>query len=202
MEVKLERLIEKIKEEGVTEGRKISQELIEKSKQEAKEIVNQAKQEAERIVNQAKQEATQLKKNAEMTIRQVSRDVVLALKEQLIHLCDNIFKQEVSKILTPDFLKELIIKIVTNWWERENVPLEILVSKEDKQKLEELLFVQLKQKAKNEIIVRINENVRKGFRIGVQGEDVYYDFSEESIWEALKSLLSPTLLRILEEKSG
>jgi len=202
MEVKLERLIEKIKEEGVTEGRKISQELIEKSKQEAKEIVNQAKQEAERIVNQAKQEATQLKKNAEMTIRQVSRDVVLALKEQLIHLCDNIFKQEVSKILTPDFLKELIIKIVTNWWERENVPLEILVSKEDKQKLEELLFVQLKQKAKNEIIVRINENVRKGFRIGVQGEDVYYDFSDESIWEALKSLLSPTLLRILEEKSG
>ncbi|OQX85432.1 MAG: hypothetical protein B6D55_07445 [Candidatus Omnitrophica bacterium 4484_70.2] len=202
MEVKLERLIEKIKEEGVTKGRKISQELIEKSKQEAKEIVNQAKQEAERIVNQAKQEATQLKKNAEMTIRQVSRDVVLALKEQLIHLCDNIFKQEVSKILTPDFLKELIIKIVTNWWERENVPLEILVSKEDKQKLEELLFVQLKQKAKNEIIVRINENVRKGFRIGVQGEDVYYDFSEESIWEALKSLLSPTLLRILEEKSG
>ncbi len=202
MEVKLERLIEKIKEEGVTEGRKISQELIEKSKQEAKEIVNQAKQEAERIVNQAKQEATQLKKNAEMTIRQVSRDVVLALKEQLIHLCDNIFKQEVSKILTPEFLKELIIKIVTNWWERENVPLEILVSKEDKQKLEELLFVQLKQKAKNEIIVRINENVRKGFRIGVQGEDVYYDFSEESIWEALKSLLSPTLLRILEEKSG
>jgi len=202
MEVKLERLIEKIKEEGVTEGRKISQELIEKSKQEAKEIVNQAKQEAERIVNQAKQEATQLKKNAEMTIRQVSRDVVLALKEQLIHLCDNIFKQEVSKILTPEFLKELIIKIVTNWWQRQNVPLEILVSKEDKQKLEELLFVQLKQKAKNEIIVRINENVRKGFRIGVQGEDVYYDFSEESIWEALKSLLSPTLLRILEEKSG
>jgi len=202
MEVKLERLIEKIKEEGVAEGRKISQELIEKSKQEAKEIVNQAKQEAERIVNQAKQEATQLKKNAEMTIRQVSRDVVLALKEQLIRLCDNIFKQEVSKILTPDFLKELIIKIVTNWWQRQNVPLEILVSKEDKQKLEELLFVQLKQKAKNEIIVRINENVRKGFRIGVQGEDVYYDFSDESIWEALKSLLSPTLLRILEEKSG
>ena len=69
-------------------------------------------------------------------------------------------------------------------------------------KLEGLLFKALKKELKESVTIRIGHGMTKGFRIGVKGEDVYYDISDESIAALLKSFLNPGLNAIVDPQAG
>lgn len=197
MEVKLENLIEKIKKEGVVEAQKVSEETIENAKEEAAKIVSNAKEEAAGLIEKAKREAEQFKNNSENALRQAGRDLVLKLKDQLVKLFDRVLKRSVVEELSPEFLKDLIVKIVNNWSVDKNSSLEIIVSSKDKQKLEELILSSFKKEAENTITVKTSNNVTKGFRIGIKGENAHYDFTDDSILESLKELMSPNISKVL-----
>lgn len=199
MEANLQQLIEKIKAEGVVEAKKKSQEIIQKSKKEAQKIIHTAKREAEKIKQQAEKDANQEINNAEAAIQQSMRDVILTVREKLIKLFDAVLKRNISESMAPEFLKDLIIGIINKWTPGEEESFEVLVNKEDKQELEKLLFSQLREEAKKEIEIKVSENITKGFRIGLKGENVYYDFSDESIAESLKELTTPTVTKILNK---
>ena len=196
MEAKLENLIEKIKQDGVEEAERQSKEIIAKAKNEASEIVNSAKNKAKEIAQEAEKEAEKFKQNAESAIQQAARDLVLLLKERIRTLFDSLFKMNVSETFSIDFLKELIVKIVVNWG--QDSTLEVLVSDADKQKLQELVFSSLKKELRNTIILKTDNRIHKGFRIGIKGEEVYYDLTDEGILEFLKQFLSPSLSEILD----
>ncbi|RKY86561.1 hypothetical protein DRP98_00045 [candidate division KSB1 bacterium] len=200
MEVKLENLIEKIKKEGVEQAQKTSEEIINDAKQKAASIIDDAKQQANKIIEEAKQKATKLQRQGESALQQASRDTLLLVKERLIALFDKVFKKEISNALSPDFTQQLI-KTIVEQWARDSQK-EILVSKEDKEKIQELLFSSLKEELKNSIIIKVSDRISKGFRIGIKGEDVYYDFTDESITECLKEFVSPSLKEILNKKNG
>lgn len=198
MEVKLESLIEKIKRDGVGEARKASGELIKNAQEQAAKVIDDARIKAANLIEEAEKEAVGFEKNAEDAIKQAGRDLVLNLKEELTKLFDRILKRDFSEHLTPEFLKQLIVKIIDNWSPGENSSLEIITSSQDKKKLEELLFSHFKDEAKNTITIKASSNIDKGFRIGIKGEDVHYDFSDESILESLKEILTPSISRILD----
>lgn len=200
MDVKLENLIEKIKEEAVEEARKSADELLKKTEQEAKSMINDAEKEAKHIIEDAKQKGAKFQENAELAIQQAARDSELLLKEKFTAMCDNVFKKEVSGVLEPDFLKKLILKIIDQW--AGDPQMEISVNKEDTEKLEKLLKESLKGELKKSITIRPSSDIADGFRIGLKGGDVYYDFSGESISELLKMFLNPRIKKILENKNG
>jgi len=202
MDIKLESLIEKIKKDGVEQAQRTSQEITEKANQDAAAIIDKAKGEAQRLLDEGKKNVAKLRSNAEKSIQQAARDLTLTLKEQLISLFDRLLKRKISQELSPDFLKELIVKIVDKWSSEKKEVMQILVSEKDKKKLEELLFQEFKEEAKNKIDIKISKTIQKGFRIGIKGENVYYDFTDESILEALKEFLSPSLASILNINNG
>ena len=94
MDVKLESLIAKIKQDGIDEAKKNSQDVIKKARLEAEVIVKEAEAQAKRIEEQAKASAAKLKSNSEDSLKQASRDLVLALTGELIALFDRLLKQE------------------------------------------------------------------------------------------------------------
>lgn len=200
MDVKLENLIEKIKKEGIEEAQETSEEIINKAKQEAASIINQRKKEAEKIIGDAKHQALQFQKNAELAVQQAARDTELVLKERLTDLFDRVFKKAVSNTLTPDFLNQLILKIVNKWVDSPNT--EITLNENDKEKLEKLLFQSLEGELQESITIRASSNIAKGFRIGLKDGQVYYDFSDESIADVLKTFLNPRLREIMDKKNG
>ncbi|MBC7185870.1 MAG: hypothetical protein H5U38_02440, partial [Calditrichaeota bacterium] len=110
-------------------------------------------------------------------------------------LFDRVFKREVAQTLTPEFLSQLIQHLLSQW--ARDGAAEVVVSAEDKEKLEALLFAGLRQQLRDGLVLRVGDSVGKGFRIGLRGEEVYYDFSDESIAEVLKSFLNPTLQALL-----
>lgn len=202
MDVKLESLIAKIKQDGIEEARKASEDIIEKAKAEAEAIVKEAKVKAKRIEEQAKTSAAKLKSNSEDSLKQASRDLVLALKQELIALFGRILKQKCGEALSAEFMTGLITKIIDKWSPGDSAAWEVSVSKADKEKMAKLLTASLKKEAKAIIEVKVSKAIDKGFRIGIKGEDLHYDFTDQSILEALKEFLNPSLSAILDANNG
>ncbi len=202
MEVKLDSLIEKIKQDGLDEAKRVSEEIIGKARKDAADIIAQSQNQSRQIIEQARQEAAKLKSNAEDALRQAARDLTLSLRQKIIDLMDQLLKRRISAELSPDFVRELILKIVAGWTAKKDVSLEVLVNEKDKKKLEQLVFSDLKQEARKSIEVRPSDSVDKGFRIGIKGEETYYDFSDESILEVLKEFLNPAVAAMLNVDNG
>ncbi|MBU0693430.1 MAG: hypothetical protein KKC11_01995 [Candidatus Omnitrophica bacterium] len=203
MEVKLESLIEKIKKEGVEEAMRAAQEIAKEAQDKAQEIINEAQAQAGKIIDEAKKEADKLEYNSELAIKQAGRDLILRLREEISRLFSNVLKRSLTHTLTPQFLGELVVKIIDQWLpQREAQTIEIIVNDKDKQKLEELILSQLKKEAGDRLEIKINNNIDCGFRIGIKGEDVYYDFTDESILESLKEFLNPTVSALLDSING
>ncbi|MFH1942690.1 MAG: hypothetical protein ABIL68_11380 [bacterium] len=200
MVVQLENLIEKIKKEGVEEAKQLADKIVKNAKKEADSIVANAKKEADKILEEAGREIAHSRKNAELAIQQAARDAELLMKENFTALFDRIFKREVAGTMTPEFMKKLLLMIVEKWAKKSDV--EILVGEKEKDDLEKMLFKGVQKELKNTITFKPSSDVDRGFRIGLKGENVYYDFSEGSIAEMLKQFINPRLNAILEKKNG
>ncbi len=198
MEMDLNSIITKIKQEGVDEGQKQSDQIIEKAKKEAEEIITSAKKQKENILNNAGEEAEKLKNNAEEAVRQASRDVLLGLRQNIISLFDKVVKKEVSAALKKDVLEKMIIKLAENF-DRigRSDQIEVLLSEEEKKELDATLFEALKQEMKKGVTLKSSPNIEKGFLIGEKGETSYYDFTDEAIAEAMKAYLNQKITDML-----
>jgi V/A-type H+-transporting ATPase subunit E len=197
MDVKLDSLIEKIRKEGIEEAQQNADQIIKDAKQKAASLVEQAKEDAEKIIADGKKQVDQYRDTAEIDLKQSARNFELLLKEKLNSLFDNVFKRQVDAELKPNFLKEMILKIIENW--AKGTQTEIVLNENDKKQLEDVLFSGIKDDLKKSINLRVSSEIINGFRIGLKGDQVYYDFSDETIAEVLKSLINPKLKEILEK---
>ena len=202
MDVKLEDLIAKIKKDGIEEANKTAGEIIQKAELKAKAIIEEAKNKALELEKEAKASAVKLENNAKASLKQAARDLTLALKGELTVLFDRILKGNTGEALTPEFMSELIAKIINKREALGGVTWEVLVSKTDKEKLEKLLLGSFKKQAQTTIEIKINKAIDKGFRIGIKGQNLHYDFTDQSILEALKEFLNPSLRAILDTNNG
>ncbi|MCI0495109.1 hypothetical protein L0Z72_08865 [candidate division KSB1 bacterium] len=197
MDVKLDSLIEKIKKEGIEEAHNNADQIIKEAKQKAASIVDQAKAEAAKIITDGKKQIDQYKSTAEIDLKQAARNVELLLKEKINLLFDSVFKRQVAAEMQPDFLKELILNIVSNWSKSNNT--EVVLNEKDAKQLEKALFSGVSDEVRRSLAIRVSGDVSNGFRIGMKDEQVYYDFSDASIAEVLKALINPKLKEILEK---
>ena len=197
MESKLEHLIEKIKSDGIEEAKRSAAEIIDTAKKEADGIIKKAKADAEEIVANAGKEADKLKTNAESALKQASRDTVLVTKEKLLKLFDTAFKKELGGAMSPEFVKDLILKIIESWGKDKNM--EVLVSDKDLNQIKKLVFSKGRKELQETVTIKVDKGISKGFRVGLKDNDVYYDFTDESIAEFLGEFLNPGIREILDK---
>jgi len=196
MNVKLDSLIEKIKADGVDAANKQSEEILTSAKKEADEIIKKAKEKADQFQKNAENEAESYRKNAEVAIQQAARDTVLVLKEKITSILEQALLTDVDKTLNKDFLKELIVKVAEVWAKDEDI--EVLVNGVDVKELTAQLKSALNKNVKGTVEVKLDRKITHGFRIGKKGENLFYDFTDESILEALRVFLNPKLAEILK----
>jgi V/A-type H+-transporting ATPase subunit E len=193
-EVNLESLIRQLQEEGVEKANHQAAEIIAEAKSQAAEIVSTAQSSAQQITDKAVQESEKLKQSALADIKQGARDVVLLVKGELSAIACRAFGQNVSVALTPQLMGELILKIAPQLSQGQNII--VTVSENDKQALIDLLPSAFKAIGR-EVEIKVDDNMAKGFRIGLQGESVVYDFSDEAIFASIKELVSAAVKDIL-----
>ena len=200
MDVKLDSLIEKLRTEGVEEAQEASREMMEKSREESAVIIEQARGEAEKIVEEARAEAARLQENGELALRQAARDSELLLKTRITDTLDRVFRRKVSESLTPETMKEIIQRITDQW--QSGTSAELTLNEDEAEKLEGLLFSGVREELKDSIFIRASNDISHGFRIGLKDDSVYFDFTDESITEALMAFLQPRLKAILDGQDG
>lgn len=195
METKLEHLIEKIKSDGIEEARKSSQDILNQSRVEADKILKKARDEAERIKSDASQEAQRIRESGEAALKQASRDTILVTKEKLTSLLDAVFKQEIGAVMSPETLRELIVKMAEAFEGRE---LEALVGPADVSGLKNLILAKNRDRLNAPVIIKVDKGISRGLRIGIKDGDVHYDFSDESIAAFLGEFLNPAIRKLLK----
>ena len=198
MDAKLDTLIEKLKTEGVEAARQQSGDIIDQAKKDAEQIIRKAKTDADSLVKQAETKAQEFQRNSEAAIQQASRDMVLVLKEKITNLFNKTLKAKVEKSLSEDSIKSLISKIAEQI--KPDSIVEIQISDSDKNDLMKVLQSGLKDILKNDFEIKVSNRINKGFRIGIKDEDVYYDFTDESIASSLLEFLNPTLQKLVKSE--
>jgi|UPI00039AD06B V/A-type H+-transporting ATPase subunit E len=196
MEIKLENLIAKLKQEGVEAAQKEAAEILQKANAEANAIVAKAKEDAQQIIAAAQQESQKLQRNAEAAIRQAARDTILVTKENLSKLFARAFTTAIARQLQPAFLMELIRKVVESNF---GAQLEFSVSPADLEQLKQLLLQETYASIRDVVVLKPERSITAGFRVRRVDENLYYDLDNESIAAFLQEFLNPAIRQILEQ---
>jgi len=198
MEMELNLLIEKIKQDGVFAANKEAGSIIASAEEKARKIINEAEAKKEAILRDADLQAQNFKKTSEKTVKQAARDVLLTLRERVTDFFHRVIKIKVSEALEPEILKQLIVKTVEAFKKEGAIDLEIMLSPEDRLMLEKTLFAALGEEARKNITIISSNNLDKGFRIGEKGKNSYFDFTDEALAKSFKDFLTPKLIEVLD----
>jgi len=179
----------------VDSANKESARIVANAQKEADAIVAKARTQADMIRSDAQAEAGKMQANAEASIKQAARDAVLKLKEQITGMFDGVLRRESAAAFDVGFMKNLIVKVVETM--AQGKPVEVLAGNVDIEELRKQVLAGLKGDLKNTVTIKLDKRIDYGFRIGMKGQEVYYDFTDESILESLKLFLNQKLKELL-----
>lgn len=200
MEIQLQELIDQIKKDGVEAAEAQAAAMLKAAKAEAEKIVSDANAQADKIMADAKNENERTVKSAEDAIRQAGRNLLISFRESVAKELNAIIGNNVSSVYSSDSLSQLIIRTVESWASKPDTDdLSVILNSNDLEKLEEALLAELKAKMLGGVTLKANDDFDDGFRIAVNSDGAYYDYSKEAVTDMLSSYLSPKITALLKE---
>ncbi len=200
MEIQLQELIDQIKKDGVETAEAQAAAILETAKAEAEKIIADAKTQADKIMSDAKNENERAVKSGEDAIRQAGRNLLISFRESVTKELKAIIGENVSSVYSSDALSQLIVKAVEGWASKPDADdLSVILSSDDLAKLEDSLLAELKAKILTGVTLKANDNFDGGFRIAVNGDGAYYDYSKDAVTDMLSNYLSPKIIALLKE---
>jgi V/A-type H+-transporting ATPase subunit E len=198
-DIKLQQLIETLKQQGVESGEETSRGIIEGANSKADEILLKAKAEASAIVSSAREEADknrrQLQSSMEIAASQLMTDLKRTIEEQLLALP---LKRKITETLDDtNFLKELMTTCVREYVKNpEHNDLSVLVSKEQQEKITDFTLELIKalpgERKGDRVTLNLkSDGVAFGFIIGTGDGVVRLDFTDEAFLELFLKYLTP-----------
>ncbi len=200
MEMQLQELIEKIKQDGVKTAEAEAEAILKSANEKAEKIIADAKAEAEKLVLNAKQQNERTVKSGEDAIRQAGRNLLISFRESVTKELEAILNNGVLEAYSPKNLSDLIIKVVETWAKNtEAEEISVILNSDDLKEIENTLLSALKEKMLKGVTLKANDNFDGGFRIAVNQGQAYYDFSAEAVTDMLSAYLSPKVSALLKE---
>lgn len=200
MEVQLQELIDQIKKQGVDAGENEAAALICAAQEKAEAIVSDAQEKAERILLEAKQENDKMTKASEDAIRQAGRNLLISFRESVSRELRAVIGETVSAAYQSPDAESLIVNAVECFAKNpEAEDITLVLNEKDLNALSESLLSKLKEKISAGITLKSNDTFDHGFRIAVNQDGVYYDYSAEAVVDMLANYLSPRVTHLLKE---
>jgi V/A-type H+/Na+-transporting ATPase subunit E len=206
-------LINRLRDDGIEQGRSQAQALVTTAQKQASDIVAAAQREAESILVKAKDEAGKLKAAGEHAIGLAMRDTVLSLEDQLVKEFRNQLTRLVKGLLAdPAFLQQLILEVAGRVAPASaGKPVELLlpaqlVSLEDLQRKPEeaapgtLMHFVLSLGGgmlRDGMRFGVSEDGEAGIRVRLVEEDVQIDVTESAISQLLLRHMLPRFRALL-----
>jgi V/A-type H+-transporting ATPase subunit E len=199
MGVQLQELLEKIKQDGVQSAEEESQRIIAETEKKAGEMIAEAEQKASQIVDNAKKEASRLKQSGNEALQQAGRDLLLEIERDIKAVFSRLIEKETGTALKENALETAIVDLIKAWPENNVSDIQVLLKKEDLNKIETGLRQKLKSEFAEGLELSAFEGIDGGFRISEKDGSAYYDFTKSGIAEALSQYLNPRLGDIIKQ---
>lgn len=201
MENKLEKLTQKLYQEGLSKGRDEAHNIVAEAKTEAAQIVDKAKAEAAAIVAQAKKSAEEVAKNSQTEIALASKQAVATLKESIAQMIIAKSSSEAVAKATLDsnFVKEILLAVAKDWNVNTSgkVTLEAILPAERSSELKKAIEASAKELLGAGIEVGYSDKIKSGFRIAPKDGGYYISFTDADFDALLSEYLRPKLSEIL-----
>ena len=199
MEIQLQELITKIKDEGVLTAKAEAEAVIAKANSEAKAIVERANAQAKEALEAVKKaEATALQRQEE-ALAQASRDLLLSVRQNLSDLF-TVALGAATKEVTTGSLEDLI-KAALSTLDKDN-GYEITLSGADADKMGAALKAKFASMFKDGLDIKVSAAIDNGFRLAVKDGSAAYDITNEAIVNNLKYFLNPKLAEEFKKVTG
>ena len=199
MDVQLQVLIDKIKQDGIASAKAEADKIISDSEKKAESIIAEAQNKAAEIIKNAKLETERLQKASDEAITQAGRNMLLSFKDSLVNQLDGLIQAETEKAESAKVLEKLVPETVKAWVKNSDASeLSVLLSEKDLKDLEKSFTAELKAEIAKGLEIKPDKTVSAGFRIGVKNGAAYYDYSAESLAEMFAAYLNPKVAGLLK----
>lgn len=201
MQEELQPLIDRIKNEAVDTARHEAQRIIADAEKNAANIVTDAELKAKSLVEKADRDAAAFTERSLNTLTQASRDILITIGAGIDKMFSDIIAASVSKSMDHATIQEMLIKLADAYGgsQGKSNRIEVLLGKEDGEKLGALLKERLSEKFSGGVEIRVDNSAFRGFKVSFSEGSVYHDFSSEAIAEAISAFLRPQLARIVQD---
>lgn len=200
MDVQLQELIDKIKQDGVATAESEAAKIIATAEKKAESIISSANEKAEEIKKTAKAEAEKMEKAGEEAIIQAGRNMLLSFRDSLVGELNVLIQTETAKAESKDVLSKLIPETVKAWAKNTDASeLSVLLSEKDLKELESTFTSELKAEISKGLEIKPDKTLQAGFRIGVNNGAAFYDYSAESLAEMFSTYLNPKIAGLMKK---
>jgi V/A-type H+-transporting ATPase subunit E len=197
--MELEHLISKINQEGVEKGEKEAAEILARAKERAAAIVAEAEAAAKAHLAKAERDSEVYVERSARSLEQAARDLLIGVGQSIETMIQDIATSATDEALDPRTLKRMMVKMAQAYAEKNGTEsrIELLIGEQDQAEIVKFFARQYRRRLVSGLNITIDHGVRKGFRVVLENERVYHDFSKPAIAEALANFLRPHLAEIV-----
>lgn len=198
MAEELKDLIEKIQAEGVQAAEEKARAIEEEAKRQARDLVEKAKNEAQKIISEAGQRIVNMEEASRLSIKQAARDTLITLRKEINAALDRVMKAAIKQALSQQELVAIINAIIKDYAKNCKEGIEIILCKEDQEKIGKGVFSELKEELQKGITLKPSGEVSTGFLISFDAGKSYFDFTDQALTDYLSQYLKPRLAQLLK----
>ncbi len=196
MDIQLQELLTKIKEDGIAKVTAESAEMLEAARKEAEGILTRAKTEARAMQERAAEDIQQREASSRQSLQNAARDLILAFERQLKDILDRIIDAKVADALTGDALKKLIVDAVSQNIKTEK-NISVVLPKGTKTAFVDSLKKALQSSIRVDVPTSSDDQLIGGFQIAYTADDLLIDYSYDHIKNEFIALVNPYLKSII-----
>lgn len=210
----VQELIDKLKNQGVSEGQKQAEQIIKEAQNKASAILSQAQAEADKLLAETRHTLEVERKSSHEAIKTAFRDTEIALRSKVRDAFSVHLKRLVAlEMQDRDFIKQLVL-VIAGMETKEiakTSKVEVLLpskifetnengtqlSKEGKQQMDHLVLGITDGMLREGIELKSSTDVKGGIKVRLIEKDVQLDLSDEAISNLLLKYLLPRYREII-----
>ncbi len=198
---RIEKITQKIYNEGVIKAKDESNQIIAEAKAKAEEIIKSAKKEHEQLIQEAQRKAAEMKKKTEAEIQLAARQFTSTLKQKITNLIsksqvDGPIKEAFSEV---KFIQKMILTILENWRpDQANVPdLSVILPEKTKKEMASLMDEKANKTMNKGVELNFDSKLKAGFKIGPKDGSYIISFTDEDFENYFKTYFKDRTKKLL-----
>lgn len=210
----VQELIDKLKNQGVSEGKRQAEQIIKEAHNKASRILTQAQAEADKLLSEMQHTLEVERKSSHEAIKTAFRDTEIALRSKVREAFSVHLKRLVSiQLEDKNFIKELVLAIVSVKTPEiaQASQVEVLLpskifetdengthlSEDGKKRMQHLVLGITDGMLREGIELKSSKDVKGGIKVRLTGKDIELDLTDEAFTDLLLKYLLPRYKEIV-----